>query len=572
MTRAPTFDDCFSVMSAASMGDTAARVALPDAPDLEDVATRLAIALNLLLDDLDQRNREQHRVEDQLRQAVNEQLHIFMNSVKDHAMITLDPDGNVASWNPGAQQIEGYRPDEIVGRHFSRFYADSEIQAGKPSRDLEEAARAGKFEDEGWRVRKDGSRFWANAVITALRDEDGRLRGFGNVTRDITERRRAEQDLTESHARLQAIIDTSLTAIVTMDGQGAITDWNPQAEATFGWPRHEALGKVLVDTIVPKQYREGHRAGLARYLATGEGPVLGKVLELSALDREGREFPVELAISPASTPGGKVLFVGFVRDITARKQAEDAIRDLNTELQAADQHKSEFMANMSHELRTPLNAILGFSELMLDDSSNQYDLATRQRFLQQINSSGRHLLGLINDILDLSKVEAGEMVFEVETVSIASAVAQVLNTIEPLATKKGIRIEARVGAGYQVRADAGKLQQMLLNLVSNAVKFTPEGGRVTIGARRLAEAVEISVADTGIGIAESDIRRLFKEFQQLDSSAGRRQEGTGLGLALTRRLAVLHGGDVGVVSELGKGSVFTLKLPAGAPDEPAGRD
>jgi PAS domain S-box-containing protein len=384
----------------------------------------------------------------------------------------------------------------------------------------------------------------------------------------VTERRRSEDavralndQLVSSQARLQAIVDTSLNAIVGMDEQGRVTDWNPQAETTFGWSRDEILGKALADTIIPEQHRNAHRAGIAHYLTTGDGPVLGKVLELTALDRTGREFPVELAISRASALGDKPLFVGLVRDITTRKEAEYAINNLNAELRIANQHKSEFLATMSHELRTPLNAILGFSELLLDDSVGKYNAATSQKFLTQISTSGKHLLDLINDILDLSKVEAGQMFLELETVSIAETVGLVMNTIEPIASKKGVRVEANVGAAGRLQADPHKMVQMLLNLVSNAVKFTPEGGSVTIAAQRQAETVEISVTDTGIGIAKSDLDRLFREFQQLDSGPGRHQEGTGLGLALTKRLAALHGGDVRVVSEPGKGSVFTLELP-----------
>jgi len=373
--------------------------------------------------------------------------------------------------------------------------------------------------------------------------------------------RALNDQLVSSRARLQAIVDTSLNAIVGMDELGRVTDWNPHAEATFGWSRDEILGKSLADTIVPEQHRAAHRAGLAHYLTTGDGPVLGKVLELTAIDRTGREFPVELAISRASALGDKALFVGLVRDITTRKDAERAINNLNAELRVANQHKSEFLATMSHELRTPLNAILGFSELLLDDSTGKYNAATRQKFLAQISTGGKHLLDLINDILDLSKVEAGQMFLELETVSIAETVGQVMNTIEPIAAKKGVRVEANVGAAGRLQADPHKMVQMLLNLVTNAVKFTPEGGSVTIAAQRQAETVEISVTDTGIGIAKSDLDRLFREFQQLDSGPGRHQEGTGLGLALTKRLAALHGGDVRVVSELGKGSVFTLELP-----------
>ncbi|TAN32429.1 response regulator [bacterium] len=256
------------------------------------------------------------------------------------------------------------------------------------------------------------------------------------------------------------------------------------------------------------------------------------------------------------------------------------LKESNARLQDANRHKSVFLASMSHELRTPLNAILGFSELLIDANNGQYPPATRKRFLEQIHSSGKHLLGLINDILDLSKIEAGQMELRLQTVSVAEVVQQVLSTVEPLAAQKQIQIKpGEVDAG-EITVDPGKFKQMLLNLLSNAVKFTPEGGVVTIQAQRLADAVEVAVADNGIGIAGEDQERVFNEFQQVDSGVGRQQPGTGLGLTLTRRFANLHGGDVRLVSELGKGSVFTLTLPteprramapAPAPPAPAGR-
>jgi signal transduction histidine kinase len=238
-----------------------------------------------------------------------------------------------------------------------------------------------------------------------------------------------------------------------------------------------------------------------------------------------------------------------------------AARRSHVELARAYLHKSEFLANMSHELRTPLNSVIGFSELLMTDTTGRFDEPTRQRFFAQINSGGHHMLALINDVLDLAKVEAGQIVLRIEQVSIADVVNSVANAIEPLATQKAIRVEADGAAAGQVAADAGKLKQMLLNLVSNAVKFTPEGGRVTIGARRLADAIEISVSDTGIGIADSDREHLFEAFRQVDSATSPSQPGTGLGLALTKRFAEIHGGKIGLTSEVGKGSVFTLSLP-----------
>jgi signal transduction histidine kinase/DNA-binding response OmpR family regulator len=244
-----------------------------------------------------------------------------------------------------------------------------------------------------------------------------------------------------------------------------------------------------------------------------------------------------------------------------RRRLIEQLRDSNLKLQEASKHKSMFLANMSHELRTPLNAIIGFTELLSDAAPQQFDDATRRRFLSQVVTSGKHLLSLINDILDLSKVEAGQMELRIETVAIADVVEQVMRTVEPLVTKKGVQLQAEAADAGTVRADAGKVKQMLLNLVSNAIKFTPEGGFITISAARQARAVEISVADTGIGIAEADQDQVFQEFHQVDGGPGRRHEGTGLGLALTKHFAALHGGDVKFRSRPGSGSVFTVTLP-----------
>jgi signal transduction histidine kinase/DNA-binding response OmpR family regulator len=237
------------------------------------------------------------------------------------------------------------------------------------------------------------------------------------------------------------------------------------------------------------------------------------------------------------------------------------LEESNARLKEASTHKSVFLANMSHELRTPLNAIIGFSELLVDAPPGQYNDASRKRFQEQILTSGRHLLGLINDILDLSKVEAGQMDLRLQPVAVAEIVEQVASTVEPLVNKKNIKLEGDAAPAGDMIADAGKLKQMLLNLVSNAIKFTPDGGTVRVTATRNASAVEISVSDTGIGISEADQKNIFKEFHQVDPGPGRKHEGTGLGLALTKRFAMLHGGDLRVQSRPNEGSVFTLTLP-----------
>ena len=262
-------------------------------------------------------------------------------------------------------------------------------------------------------------------------------------------------------------------------------------------------------------------------------------------------------------------FMTAVAAALDRARLLDRLQETNVQLKEANKHKSVFLASMSHELRTPLNAILGFSELLIDAQERQHSPATRLRFLEQIHSSGKHLLGLINDILDLSKIEAGQMELRLQMVSIPDVVDQVRSTVEALAAQKEIGIEADVSGLGEIEADAGKFKQMLLNLVSNAIKFTSAGGSVSISGKRSASAAEISVADSGIGIAASDQARIFNEFQQVDAGVDRQQQGTGLGLALTRRFARLHGGDVHVQSAPGKGSVFTISMPVVA--APQGR-
>jgi signal transduction histidine kinase/CheY-like chemotaxis protein len=288
------------------------------------------------------------------------------------------------------------------------------------------------------------------------------------------------------------------------------------------------------------------------------------VLPIAGAGRDGHLVVLAGPFTP--TFGGDELsrvqqFMTAFSAAVDRARLLEEVKAANAELVEANRHKTVFLANMSHELRTPLNSILGFSEMLIDASNGQFPEATRQRFLEQIHASGQHLLGLINDILDLSKVEAGQMELRLTKVSVADIASQVVGTAEPLAAHKHIKMEVETGSAGQIVADEGKLKQMILNLVSNAIKFTPDGGTVTIAAAQVVDRMLISVADNGIGIAEKDIKRIFTEFQQVDSGANRAQQGTGLGLALTRSFAALHGGEIRVESELGKGSRFTIDLP-----------
>ena len=306
--------------------------------------------------------------------------------------------------------------------------------------------------------------------------------------------------------------------------------------------------------------------GLSRFAIDGVDQTLF-MLPIAAAGPIGSVVVIAGPFTPNFEGDGLSRVQQFMTAVAAaldRARLLEELKEANAELQNANQHKTVFLANMSHELRTPLNAILGFSELLIDSANGQFPDATRKRFLEQIHSSGKHLLGLINDILDLSKIEAGQMELRPQKVSVADVVGQVASTVEPLLAQKQIHLDVEPVTAGQILADEGKLKQMILNLVSNAIKFTPDGGTVTIRAARIIDRVEIVVSDNGIGIAEHDLHRLFKEFQQVDSGVNRQQQGTGLGLALTRSFAILHGGDVRVESELGKGSRFTIDLPVEA--------
>ncbi|HMJ16788.1 MAG TPA: ATP-binding protein [Gemmatimonadaceae bacterium] len=363
---------------------------------------------------------------------------LMVESVRDYAIFMLDPNGHVASWNQGAQRIKGYTADEIIGQHFSAFYPPEDIASRKPARELKIATRVGKFEEEGIRVRKDGTTFWANVVITAVRDEDGSLVGFAKVTRDLTERRAAQE-------------------------------------------------KAIAD---------------ARRVAQAE---------------------------------------------------------------AANTTKSEFLAAMSHELRTPLNAIGGYVEL-LSLGIGGSTTPEQKEYLGRIRKSQQHLLGIITDLLNFSRIEAGHLSYEVSPVSLGTVIDSVTPMVEPAAAAKHIALKYDSSRGECVAVgDRGKIDQVVLNLLSNAIKYTAAGGAITVKCAVSVKTASISVVDTGRGIPKEKLESIFEPFVQLGRSLSSAHEGMGLGLSIARDLARAMGGNLTVSSKVGTGSTFTLSLPRSAP-------
>lgn len=396
---------------------------------------------------------------------------------------------------------------------------------------------------------------------------------------EIAQRTEAENAVRESGWRLRQVLAGALDGVIMIDGEGRILEFNPAAVQIFGYRAEDAVGKELAELIVPLGFREAHRKGLARYRETAVGPLLNRQIEMPAIRADGSEFPIELAIIALSNE--PLLFTAFARDITERKQAERILEQrvaertqelaaLNRSLEAAKEDaeranrtKDRFLASLSHELRTPLNSVIGFTGILLMKSPGPLT-ANQEQQLKTIKSSATHLLSLINDLLDLAKIEAGRVELSLEPVACHSVVQEVVTSLLPLAEAKGLRLAVELPADeVSLQTDRRALTQILLNLANNAIKFT-EHGEVRLQVCQYLSngqtTTEIRVMDTGIGIRPEDQVRLFQAFEQAGEARKGRQQGTGLGLHLSQKLASLLGGHVQLRSEYGQGSTFTLVL------------
>ena len=488
---------------------------------------------------------------------------LLVESVRDYAIFALDPKGMILSWNAGAERIKGYSADEIIGRHFSIFYTAEDLAARKPEMELVVAEREGRVEDEGWRVRKDGSRFWASVVITPLRDPDGRLVGFAKVTRDLTARRQWEEALRESEERFRVLVRSVKDyGIFMLDPDGRVVSWNEGARRIKGYEAEEILGKHFSAFYPPDVAASGHPT---RELAMARRD--GRYEEEGwRIRKDGSRFWASVVITPLFGEHGDLMgYAKVTRDLTERRLAQqrevDDARRL-AEVEASNRAKTGFLAAMSHELRTPLNAISGYAQLMQEGVGG--DVSDQHRdYLTRIRNSQQHLLGIVNDLLNYSRMEAGGVVYERELVFAHEVVEGVLAMVTPQIERKQLRL--RRGAcppDVAAIADRLKVEQVVLNLLSNAVKFTPEGGTITVLCGREDQTVTISVRDTGPGIPEDKLEVIFDPFVQLGRTLTSKHEGAGLGLAISRDLARAMDGDVRVRSIEGEGATFTLSLPS----------
>jgi len=488
---------------------------------------------------------------------------LLVESVRDYAIFALDPTGVIMSWNAGAERIKGYRADEVIGRHFSIFYTAEDLANDKPARELEQAARLGRVEDAGWRVRKGGTQFWASVVVTALRDTTGRLVGFAKVTSDLTDQRRSDEQLRTSEERLRILIGSVKDyGIFMLDPDGRVASWNEGARRIKGYEADEIIGRHF-SVFYPEAARSSgfpdYELEVARDVGRFED-------EGWRVRKDGTQFWANVVITALHADDGSLMgFAKVTRDLTERRLAQQReIEDTRriAESEAANRAKTGFLAAMSHELRTPLNAIAGYAQLMQEGIAGP-TTGLQQEYLSRIRGSQVHLLGIVNDLLNYGRIEAGELAYDLTSISLQEVGARVLAMVAPQADRKQLRLEQGPDAPVvSALADQLKTEQIVLNLLSNAVKFTPEGGVVTLACALRDGSATIEVRDTGPGIPDEMQEMIFDPFVQLGRSLTNTQEGAGLGLAISRDLARAMKGDVTVRSTPGSGSTFTLRLPA----------
>ena len=501
----------------------------------------------------------------------DERFRLLVESVKDYGIFMLDPHGYVLTWNLGAERIKGYAASEIIGQHFSRFYPP-EVSRDFPEYELRTAAAEGRFEDEGWRIRKDGTRFWANVVITALYGADRQLIGYAKVTRDLTERREHEDRLRHSEERFRLLVEgVTDYAIFMLDVNGAVATWNSGAARIKGYQANEIVGQHFRKFYPPDAVDSGWPEHELR-VAAAEGRFVDEGWRLR---KDGSKFWANVTITALRDEAGRLRgFAKLTRDLTERKRTEalevsgaerdamlEAERNARMLAQRSARMKDEFLATLSHELRTPLNAILGWTQLLRAQTTP--DPAEFRRAMEVIDRNARAQVRLIDDLLDLSRIMSGRFRLDVQQVSLLDIVRSALDSIEPAAQTKGLRLESVLDPhSVIVSADPARLQQVFWNLLSNAVKFTPKGGKIQVLLQRVNSHIEFSVSDTGIGIPVAFLPHVFERFSQKDSSTHREYGGLGLGLAISKQLVDMHGGTIQAKSRgEGEGATFVVSLP-----------
>jgi PAS domain S-box-containing protein len=488
-------------------------------------------------------------------------------------IIGQDSTGRVQMWNRGAERILGWSEEEVVGRPAPAALQLLKTTEGKIGLSL---------------PRKDGAVVDVDVWTDPWSDGSGNTRGTLAIIVDsgryhameqklaqleqellqVTAQEMATRTEMQAERRFRELLEAAPDAIIEVDREGRIRLLNLATEKLFDYEREELLGQP-VEILVPDALRGGHGEHRARYWDHPVTRPMGSGLALCGQRKDGSSFPVEISLSPVKSEEG-FRVTAIIRDTSERKQVEDRFREMqqvylqelesrNREVERANQLKSEFLASMSHELRTPLHTIIGFTELLAEELEGPLN-DKQQRFMGHIHQDSLHLLALINDILDISKIESGRLELRREVFDIAAALEETLSSLRPQGVAKSITIETNLSIPAAIFADRLRVRQILFNLLNNALKFTPEGGRVQVEGAQHDGFLEISVSDTGIGIPKEQHEAVFDKFYQVGATTKGVREGTGLGLAITKALVEEHGGRIRLESEPGKGSRFTFTI------------
>ena len=479
-----------------------------------------------------------------------ETFRLLVEGVQDYAIFMLDGAGRVSTWNSGAERIKGYRAEEIVGQHFSRFYPPEAIAEGKPARLLAIAARDGRVEDEGWRMRKDGTRFWADVILTALRDSEGAVVGFAKVTRDLTERKEAQDALHRSEQTFQLLVESVRDyAIFMLDPDGRIASWNAAAERIKGYSAQEIIGEHFSIFYPPEDVAQG-KPRWELESAQNEGRHEDEGWRLR---KDGTRFWANVVISPMlDAHGGLIGYAKVTRDLTQRRRAEQALAQTNQELE-------RFSYSVSHDLRAPLRAINGYAQALWEDHA------------EKLGDEGKRLLAVIRDsaklggqpidgLLSFSRV--GRQALARGTVNVTALAQSVVAELRQ--TQGSVAVEVVISPLPPASGDAALLRQVLVNLIGNAFKFSAKRAhpKVEIGVEQNGSEAAYYVKDNGVGFDMQYANKLFGVFQRLHRPD--EFEGTGVGLALAQRIIQRHGGRIWAEGKVDEGATFRFTLMAGA--------
>ncbi len=483
-------------------------------------------------------------------QIAEEPFRLLVDSISDYAIFLLDNDGRVASWNAGARRIKGYRAAEIIGESFERFYPPDKVAQGWPRVALQRAQEIGRFEDEGWRIRKDGSRFWASVVITALRDAQGRLQGFAKVTRDLTERRQQEEALRRSEEQLRLLMEAVKDhALIMLDTRGHVLAWNAGAQAITGYPAEEVLSRNILAIFDPGEESASQvRRSLNRSLTNGRIEIEGQWKR-----KDGSQFRANAQITPILGPDGKHRgFAVVTRDLS------EPLRLL--ELEQTGRRMNEFIAMLAHELRNPLAAI--FNAISVIQMQQTLPEAA-QRMSDVVDRQARQLTRLVDDLLDIGRVATGKIPLRMESVDYRDVVLTSVEAAMPLIQAREQELHVAVPEQITMRGDPNRLAQALQNLLNNAARYTQRGGKISVTVQLEEERCVTLVGDTGQGIAPAALEQVFELYwQEPGLHRDPSESGLGVGLTLARRVAEMHGGTLSAHSEgRGRGATFEFVVP-----------